>query len=87
MIERTERIESQCPCGQPLVAVIFHHRTITMPCAVADPKSKYEKSQTMLIYALLPDGEASPQSILRCPVCNRDFSRLMPEQIKESWNS
>ncbi len=69
-----ERIEGQCPCGQPLVALIFPPRT---------PRARSELRFFALTAGPRP-GLKKLQRIRRCPVCDRDFSELTAEQLKEN---
>jgi hypothetical protein len=71
-MNRLEQITSQCPCGLPLIAVIS--------------ESAGEPAEARIFR--LDKAGAACERITRCPVCDRDFSRLTPADIKErSWGS
>jgi uncharacterized protein with PIN domain len=78
MITKTERIVSQCPCGMEIIAYIFNRDRGPATLRL------YVRATTTL------NGEGPEpglRSIDRCPNCDRDFSKLTPEEVKESWQS
>jgi len=64
-----EKIDGQCPCGQPLVAMIFRPRRAGEPPCVR-------------FYAMETGGRR--RRVRRCPTCDRDFSAITAEQLKEN---
>ena len=83
MIERTEILESQCPCGQPLTAVIFHCRRVR----TGTGRPVIVRHSLVKIFQKI--GDANRRKLVkRCPTCDKDFTRLTAEQVKENiWTS
>lgn len=69
-----ERIEGQCPCGQPLTALIFR------------PRRPAARTELRMFAVTAGPGFKKLQRITRCPVCDRDFSALTADELKDhSW--
>jgi hypothetical protein len=87
MIAKTERIDSQCPCGQPLTAVLLYRQKTRIDTTCVPPKRTVEHTTIIKIY-VTPIAGQKRTSITRCPLCDRDFTRLTEEQVKEGvWTS
>jgi hypothetical protein len=89
MIERVEKIDSRCPCGQPLMAIIFHRKRLQK----ADPPANLLKKDRFIRSTLVKIGWRNPETGERkyvkcCPTCDRDFSQLTADQVREGvWTS
>jgi hypothetical protein len=87
MIDKVESIDSQCPCGQPLTALLFYRSRYKLDARGQKLKWNVRHWIVLKLYYRIP-GILEKKRITRCPTCDRDFSQLTADQVKEGiWTS